>query len=142
MFEPTVTALGFELLAVLFIKSQQSSVLRLYIDREGGIGVDHCASVSHQISGILEVESPFDGEYTLEVSSPGVDRPLFKVAHFERFIGQRAKVWLAQKVEGRVKVAGKIQKTENNNIYIMDDEDHVYCMSIDNIDKAKLVPVY
>lgn len=142
LLEPTVKALGFELLATLLIRSQHSSVLRLYIDHEQGVGVDDCGRVSHQISGILDVESPIDGEYTLEISSPGIDRPLFTAAHFQRFVGNRAKIWLTQKLDGRVKVEGTIQKTENDNIYIKDDEDHEYRVSLAIVDKAKLVPVF
>ena len=74
---------------------ERRALVRVYIDAEDGIGVDDCAAVSHQVSGLLDVEDPIGGEYDLEMSSPGLDRPLFEAAHYERFRGREARVTLA-----------------------------------------------
>jgi len=84
MLAPAVAAVGFELWGVEFFQQGRHSVLRLFIDGPEGVGVDDCARVSHQASGVLDVEDPIAGEYTLEVSSPGWDRPLFTLAHYAR----------------------------------------------------------
>ena len=88
MLEPTVTALGFELWGVEYIAQGRHSVVRIYIESPGGITVDDCASVSEQVSGVLDVEDPITGEYTLEVSSPGMDRLLFKLAQYAAYVGE------------------------------------------------------
>ncbi len=82
MLEPTVEALGFDLWGVEYLSQGRHSVLRVYIEHEKGISVDDCAAVSEQVSGVLDVEDPITGEYTLEVSSPGMDRLLFKLEQY------------------------------------------------------------
>jgi len=140
LLEPTVNALGFELLGVLYLKSQSENTVRLYIDHDSGIGVDDCAAVSHQVSGVLEVEATLKEAFTLEVSSPGTDRPLFKLAHFTKFIGYDAKLWLLEKINGRVKLFGKIIKVDCDAVTVT-DSDIEYCVPFGVIDRAKLVPV-
>ena len=88
MLNPAVEALGFELLGVEFVRAGKHSILRVYIDHENGINVDDCADVSHQVSAVLDVEDPINTEYNLEVSSPGMDRPLFKAAHYAQVVGE------------------------------------------------------
>ena len=90
LFEPIVQGLGFTLWGVELRSSQNHAHLKVYIDHEDGISVDNCSDVSHQISGILDVEDPISVAYTLEVSSPGVERPLMKREHFERYLGRSA----------------------------------------------------
>ena len=85
--EPVVTSLGYELVGVEFLMQGHSGLLRVYIDDEDGIQVNDCQRVSHQLSGVLDVEDVIKGKYQLEVSSPGLDRPLFTAEHFERFQG-------------------------------------------------------
>ena len=87
ILNPSVHALGYELLGVEYVPSGKHSVLRLYIDSEKGIGVDDCEVVSRQVSAIMDVEDPISGQYNLEVSSPGIERPLFSVSHYMRFWG-------------------------------------------------------
>merc|ERR1711916_184587 len=87
MLEPGVEALGFELVGIEFVRAGKHSILRVYIDHENGISVDNCADVSHQVSAILDVEDPIATEYALEVSSPGMDRPLFTIEHFAQVVG-------------------------------------------------------
>jgi len=139
LLEPTIEALGFELLGVLYLKSKSDNIIRLYIDRDDGVGVDDCASISHHVSGILEVESTLKEAYLLEVSSPGLERPLFQIAHFKKFIGHDVKIWLTEKTEGRVRLSGKIKAVDGKDILITDSGNE-YCVSLGIIDKAKLAP--
>lgn len=114
MLAPAVAATGFELWGVELFQQGRHSVLRLYIDGPEGVGVDDCAAVSHQASGVLDVEDPIAGEYTLEVSSPGWDRPLFTLAQYARFIGSPVAVRLASPLNGRRKYKGTVlQVTED-----------------------------
>ncbi|MEN9461286.1 MAG: ribosome maturation factor RimP, partial [Pseudomonadota bacterium] len=95
LFEPAVTALGYELVGVERLSfGRRGALLRVYIDSPTGITVDDCGRVSHQISGILDVEEPIKSDYTLEVSSPGLDRPLFALEHYVRFVGKEVSLRL------------------------------------------------
>ena len=87
LLEPTVAGLGYELLGIEHQRSSGSQLIRLFIDQEGGITVDDCERVSRQVSDVVDVEGAVSGEYTLEVSSPGLDRPLFTLQQHTRFIG-------------------------------------------------------
>jgi ribosome maturation factor RimP len=102
-----VEPMGYELVGVeLFQRGGGAHTLRVYIDHPRGITLDDCEAVSHQLSGVLDVEDPIPGNYDLEVSSPGLDRPLVFPEHFERFAGRRVKVRLAEKIEGRRNLDG------------------------------------
>lgn len=104
-----VEPMGFELVGVEFFQhGGGGATLRVYIDRDSGITLDDCAAVSHQLSGVLDVEDPLPGHYDLEISSPGIDRPLVFPEHFERFAGRRARIRLAEKLEGRRKLEGRL----------------------------------
>jgi ribosome maturation factor RimP len=139
LIRPTVEALGVELWGIDQIGQGRSSVLRVYIDKgEDGITIDDCERVSRQISGILDVEEPIAGEYTLEVSSPGMDRPLFELAHFARFVGSVANVRLRAPLEGRRKFKGVIQRAEADSLCLMVDEKEV-SFPFSSVDKANLV---
>ena len=135
-----VEALGLELVGVEYIGQGAHSVLRVYIDSEQGITLDDCSRASHQISGVLEVEDPIRGKYNLEVSSPGLDRPLFSLAHFERFVGQGVKLRLRQPVKGQRKFKGIIEAVEDGHIQIALDDSQVLDLEIDEIEKANLIP--
>jgi ribosome maturation factor RimP len=121
MLAPAVAAVGFELWGVEFFQQGRHSVLRLYIDGPEGVGVDDCAAVSHQVSGVLDVEDPIAGEYTLEVSSPGWDRPLFTLAHSARFVGSEISVRLASPLNGRRKYKGIIQQISDDAVELLVD---------------------
>ncbi|MCL7571001.1 ribosome maturation factor RimP, partial [Pseudomonas aeruginosa] len=101
LLAPVVEALGYECWGVEFISQGRHSVLRVYIDRPEGILIDDCEAVSRQVSGILDVEDPISGEYTLEVSSPGMDRPLFTLEQFAKHAGEQVKIRLRSPYEGR-----------------------------------------
>ena len=137
LIEPSVEALGFELWGLELIAQGRFSTLRIYIESAKGITVDDCAEVSHQVSGILDVEDPITNQYTLEVSSPGVDRPLFKQAHYEQYIGQFMRVRLHSPFDGRRKFAGVLMGLEADEIVLLVDKEE-YLLPIDAIDKAAL----
>jgi ribosome maturation factor RimP len=140
MLAPTVASLGLELLGVEFAPSTSSALLRLYIDVEGRhVGIEDCEAVSREISALLDLNDPIASEYTLEVSSPGIDRPLFTIAQFARFIGEQAKVSLRLPQDGRRRVHGKILRVEGDSVVIGEDKGE-YTIARDNIEKARLVP--
>jgi len=138
MLRPAVEETGKELLGVEFLNAGKHSVLRIFIDHENGIDVDDCAEVSRQVGAILDVEDPISSEYNLEVSSPGLDRPLFDLEHYKAVIGQVVNVKLSIPLNGRRKFKGELSAIENDNlIVIVDGED--YQLAFGNIDKGNLV---
>lgn len=139
LLEPGVNALGYELLGLEFLSQGRHSVLRLYIDRPDGITVEDCERVSHQVSGVLEVEDPIKGQYTLEVSSPGLERPLFKPEHFERFIGEQVQLRLVRPLDGRRKFKGRLLGLRDGSVVIELDGQELM-LPWEDIDKAHLVP--
>ncbi|PHM74930.1 hypothetical protein Xkoz_00465 [Xenorhabdus kozodoii] len=133
-----VEALGFELVGLEFIRARVST-LRVYIDSEEGITVDNCADVSHQVSAVLDVEDPVPGLYNLEISSPGLERPLFKAEHYQRFIGEEVSLVLRMAMQNRRKWQGIIKVVDGEMITVtVDGKDEVFALS--NIQKANLVP--
>lgn len=139
LFGPEVTALGFELLGIELSQNGHGSVLRIYIDKDEGITIDDCVLVSRQLTGLLDVEDPIQGKYDLEVSSPGLDRPLFTVEQFKKFIGERVKLRLYEKQDGQKRYTGLLVSANEDIVVInCDDEDIEVPMSM--IDKAQLVP--
>ncbi len=138
MLRPAVEETGKELLGVEYISAGNNSVLRLFIDHENGIDVDDCAEVSRQVGAILDVEDPISSEYSLEVSSPGLDRPLFDKAQFEAVVGETVEVRISMPLNGRRKFKGKLVAVENDSLIVMVDNEE-YELVISNIDKAHLV---
>jgi ribosome maturation factor RimP len=139
MLRPAVEETGMELLGIEFISAGKHSVLRLFIDHENGVNVDNCADVIRQVSALLDVEDPISTEYNLEVSSPGLDRPLFEKKHYEAVVGETIEVKLAMPLNGRRKFKGLLETVEGDNlIVVVDGQD--YELVISNIDKANLVP--
>lgn len=114
LLAPVVEDLGCELWACEYIVQGKHSVLRIYIDKPEGIHIDDCERVSREVSVILDVQSPIASQYTLEVSSPGLDRPLFTVAHFQRYIGSDVMLKIRQPVEKRRKFVGKLIAVNDN----------------------------
>ncbi len=138
---PVVTTLGYEFWGLEYHTHARQTVLRVFIDRAEGINVDDCALVSRQLSAVLDVEDPIAVEYTLEVSSPGMDRPLFTLEQFTRYIGEQVKVRLRTPFEGRRNFAGRLRGVEADEVVIADDE-HEYLLPIEMIDKAHIVPQF
>lgn len=142
MLEPAVIALGYELVGIDLVPQGRRATLRIYIDAPHGIGLDDCERVSHQVSGILDVHDPIRGEYALEVSSPGMDRPLFKAEHFVRFAGQRVKLRLrVPQDDGRRTVVGVLVGLVESNVVVNEDAKHV-TLPLEGIESARLVPDY
>jgi ribosome maturation factor RimP len=139
MLVSPVEALGFELVGIEFVRAGKHSILRVYIDKETGIDVDDCADVSHQVSAVLDVEDPITTEYNLEVSSPGMDRPLFKAAHYESIIGETVSVKLRMPIDGRRNFKGTLLSCENGVISVKVDND-TFELAVENIEKGNLVP--
>ena len=141
LVEP-VSAVGFELLGVELVSSGwRVSTVRIYIDSPSGVTVDDCALVSGQISAALDVEDPIDCEYNLEVSSPGLDRPLFSAEHFARFIGHLVLIHLHNPIRKRGKLRGKIVKVVDEEITLTVEQQEVVLMFSD-IRKANLTPTF
>lgn len=139
MLGPSVLALGCELLGVQISRGHRHTLLRIYIDRTEGVTLEDCTRVSRQVSGILDVEDPIEGEYSLEVSSPGADRPLFIEEHFERFAGRMVNVRLAIPVSGRRRVTGLIVGVTDGEI-VVEEEGTQWRLPVDRIGQARLVP--
>ncbi|MEP4486785.1 MAG: ribosome maturation factor RimP [Halioglobus sp.] len=139
MLEPTIEALGFELWGIEHISQGRHSVLRVYIDSDNGIGVEDCAAVSQQVSAILDVEDPITGEYTLEVSSPGMDRLLFKLEQYSGYIGEQIEMRLRTPFEGRRKFKGILKGIEGEDVVVHVD-DHEYLLPFSAVDKARVEP--
>ncbi|MCP1651961.1 ribosome maturation factor RimP [Pseudomonas sp. GD04087] len=139
LLAPVVEALGYECWGLEFISQGRHSLLRVYIDRPEGILVDDCEIVSRQISGILDVEDPISGEYTLEVSSPGMDRPLFTLEQFALYVGEQVKIKLRTPFERRRNFQGILRGVEEQDVVVLVD-DHEYLLPVDSIDKANIIP--
>lgn len=134
LLEPVVEGLGYELVGVEFQPGKQG-LLRVYIDQAEGIEVDDCACVSHQVSGVLDVEDPIAGEYLLEVSSPGTDRPVFKTADYERFVGEQVRIRLHGRIDGRRKLRGRLLGLRDDQVVIEDQGEEV-AVPVTEIDRA------
>lgn len=139
LLAPVVEALGYECWGIEFLSQGRHSLLRIYIDHANGILVDDCEKVSRQVSGILDVEDPISSEYTLEVSSPGMDRPLFTLDQFARFAGEQVKIKLRAPFEGRRNFQGLLRGVEEQDVVVLVDE-HEYLLPIDLVDKANIIP--
>ena len=139
---PVVADLGLECLGVEYSPSHGNGRVRVYIDApQRAVTVDDCEAVSRQVSATLDVNDPIPGRYTLEVSSPGLDRPLYTPEQFARFAGQAAKVEVNLAIAGRRRFQGPIRAVNGNTISLDQDGVEVQ-IAADNIHKAKLVPRY
>jgi ribosome maturation factor RimP len=139
LLEPTIERMGFELADLELKLGGQDGLLRIFIDKDDGIGVDDCESVSRQVSAILDVEDPLPGNYTLEVSSPGLDRTLTKPAHFQRYMGADVRVKLRFPLEGRRNFRGSLTSADEEKIEVeVDGQSH--SLAIATIESARLIP--
>jgi len=141
LIEPVVSALGLELWGVEFHAAGRNSTLRIYIDAPDGVSVDDCARVSHQVSGVLDVEDPIPEQYLLEVSSPGLDRPLYTLAQFQAYAGHQVQLRLRAPFEGRRKFKGLLNGVEGDAVLLVVDEEE-YLLPIDQIDRANVIPQF
>ena len=145
LLAPTVESLGLELLGAEYLPAPGSATLRLYIDvpvdaEEGRlVGIEDCEAVSREVSAQLDVEDPITGNYTLEVSSPGIDRPLFTAAQFGRFVGEQAKLTLRMAQDGRRRFIARITGVEGDDVLLAHEAGDMRVAHA-NIEKARLVP--
>ena len=136
--QPTVEALGLELWGVEHIQQGRYSVLRIFIDSEETVNLTDCERASRQISALLDVEEPISGEYTLEVSSPGLERPLFKLDQFAQFIGDQVKIKTKGPLEGRRKFTGVIECVSEETVSL-NVEGKILKLEHTEIEKASIV---
>jgi len=140
LLSPVVVSLGYEFVGMEYLPQGKHSLLRLYIDKPDGITVDDCSTVSHQVSGVLEVEDPISGHYVLEVSSPGLDRPLFKFEDFERFSGHNVQIKLQIPLDGRRNFKGLLQGVQaDGQLVDVEIDEALISLPWDRIEKARLV---
>lgn len=146
LIQPALENLGYELVGTEYLPQGKHSLLRVYIDSEDGITIDDCEKASHQISGILDVEDAIHGQYNLEVSSPGLDRPLFTEEQFQRFAGQSVKLKLAVPLNGRKKLKGVIQGVSDGDVEVVVEDSQLgeqqLRVPFSSIEKANLIPEF
>ena len=132
-----IESLGYELVGVEYLNGHET-IIRIYIDAEQGVGIEDCERVSHQVSGILEVEDPISSAYSLEVSSPGFDRPLFKARDFERFVGSDVKISMKLPIQGRRNFKGVLNGFDDGDILVIVDGEE-YGLPLSKLAKARLI---
>ncbi|MBE01929.1 ribosome maturation factor RimP [uncultured Marinobacter sp.] len=142
LLRPVVEGMGYTFWGLEFRSQGHHSLLRVFIDdAQNGITIDDCEKVSRQISGVMDVEDPIQTEYTLEVSSPGMDRPLFRLEQYQNFAGHQVQVRLRMAFEGRRKFQGVLKGVEGEDVVVVVD-DHEYLLPFDSIERANIVPVF
>jgi len=143
LITPVIEDMGYELVGVEYVASGKHSILRIYIDIDTGIGIEDCEKVSRQLSAIFDVEDPISGQYNLEVSSPGIERPLFNIEHYHRFLGNDINLRMHRPVDGQRKFRGSIGSVndKDNTIELITELGSVI-LDIDLIEKANLIADY
>ena len=141
LVEPIVESMGYEFVGLEYISQGKHSILRIFIDKPDGVLVDDCSKVSGQLSAMLDVEDPIRGEYSLEVSSPGMDRPLFTAAHFAQFVGSKCVMRMKMPIDGQRKFTGLI-KALSDGMVELEMESKTVSLAVDMVDKANLVPEF
>ena len=139
LLSPVVRAMGYEMLGLEHHAGRRTSLLRIYIDSDSGVSLDDCTRVNRQLEALLDVHEPLAGSYRLEVSSPGLDRPLFTLDQFARFTGCRARVKLREDIDGRHNFTGRIGVVAGGAVSIETDGG-AFTLSGENIGWARLVP--
>jgi ribosome maturation factor RimP len=139
---PVIGAMGYELWGIELHRNGKKSLVRIYIDvslddKNKSVDIDDCSRVSKQISALFDVEDPISGCYSLEVSSPGLDRTLFKNEHYRRYTGETVCVHLQQPINGKRNLTGKIKEVFDNTLELIVD-DEVVTLELANINKAKI----
>ena len=142
LLQPVVEALNCELWGIEMQMGGKTKLLRIYIDRdELGFGIDDCERVSRQASAILDVEDVIAGEYILEVSSPGMDRPLYELDHYARYLGEEISIRLRFPYEGRRNYKGRLKAIEGDEVVVV-VADSEFLFPVEGIEKANLVPQF
>ncbi len=141
LLEPAIERLGYELADLEVRLGGKGGLVRVTIDKDDGIGLEDCEKVSRQVSSLMDVEDPIAGQYTLEVSSPGMDRPLYKLEHYQQYVGEQISVKLTRTFEKRKKIQGRLNAVEGDEI-IIQFEDEEFVLPLEWIEKAKLIPQF
>ena len=141
LLAPVVESMGCELWGLEYLTQGRFTTLRIYIDAADGVSLDQCEKVSRQISSVMDVEDPIDGEYTLEVSSPGLDRILFSLDHYKRYLGETISGRLRTPIEGRRRFKAEIKAVEDDTLVLLIDNKEMR-VAYSAVDKANLVPRY
>lgn len=140
LIEPVIKDMGYELVGIEYVASGRHSILRVFIDTDKGVGVNDCEKVSRQLSSIFDVEEPISGQYTLEVSSPGIERSLFHKGHYQRFLGADVRLRMVRPIDGQRNFSGVIGSvSEVNNTIELVGELGPVILDIDLIERANLV---
>ena len=138
LVSPVLDEMGFELVDIEYLSQYGRWVLRIYADKEGGITLDECARVSREVGNLMDVKDIFPHEYVLEVSSPGLNRPLKKEKDFERAIGKKIKIQMVAPISGRRRFTGYLKEVMQGNVYLEIDN-NLFTLSRKDIEKANLV---
>ena len=142
LLQPAIEALGCELWGIDFQMGSRVKLLRIYIDKsEGLVGIDDCERVSRQASSILDVEEAINGEYVLEVSSPGMDRPLYELGQYKKYIGEDISLKLRFPYEGQRNFKGRLAGIDGDEIILV-VADHEYLFPVEGIERANVIPQF
>jgi ribosome maturation factor RimP len=142
LLEPGIRSMGYELVGVEYQGGAHGGgLLRVYIDNEQGISADDCQKVSYQVSGVLDVEDPIPGHYTLEISSPGLDRLLFRAEDFERFAGHLVRIRMRVAIDGQRRFKGRLKGLQEG-VVLIEQDDAELGLPLEQIEQARLVPEF
>ena len=142
LLQPVVEDLGYQLWGIELFRSTGRARLRVFIDHQQGVSLDDCARVSHQVSGVLDVEDPIKSEYILEVSSPGVERPLLKEAHFVKAQDKDIKLRLAWPIAGRRNYQGRVKQVAQGSVFLQVNESDLVEIPLNAIKRANMMYVH
>lgn len=118
LLRPCITSMGYEFWGCQYLMQGRHALLRVFIDKESGIGIEDCEKVSRQISAVMDVEDPISGQYSLEVSSPGIPRPLFYSEQYQRYVGEIVDIKLSKPIARQRKFTGKIVSADAQNVVL------------------------
>jgi ribosome maturation factor RimP len=139
LIEPVVIGLGYQLWGIEKVQQGRRVTLKIYIDAKDGVTIEDCAKVSRQVSGLLDVEDPISGDYLLEVSSPGIDRRLFKPEHFDLCKGEKIQVTLRQAFEGQHKWKGVLCGLDEGDAVLRVDDTQEIVLPLASIERARVL---
>ncbi len=146
LFEPVVNGMGFDLIEIEHFPNPKHGVLRLFIDKPvgsdvEGVVIEDCSAVSRQISALIDVEDPIRGQFNLEVSSPGLDRPLRRLQDYQRFTGSLVKLKTVMPLQGQRNFKGRLLEANEDVVVIETDAEEI-SLPMNTIEKARIVPEY
>lgn len=135
-----INSMGYELIGCELVPQGRRMIFRIFIDSERGVTLDDCSQVSHQVSALLDVEDPISRGYSLEISSPGIDRPLFEIKHYQKHLGKRVKIRLYVPINKKRQFKGILLRVEGEDITLLvDDSGQEVTLPFSAIEKANLI---